>query len=133
MNSVLTITSVSTWNLIFDKLRENRAELVAKLRSALNVFVKKQKGSLAAPLLANLLCRFGSAQTARMFLERRAPQKRCDQLWCSSKPGGVIVPPELDELTSRLYSLHLLIASKEMGNPRERPALPQPSAMLHAT
>jgi hypothetical protein len=80
---------------------------------------KTKKGSLAAPLLVDLLCRLGSAQNARMFLERHAPQKRCDQLWCSSKPGGVMFPPELDELTPRLYSWNSSNASEELVNSLE--------------
>jgi hypothetical protein len=94
--------------------------IIAGLTRNTNWKACKQKakgGSLAAPPFANLLCRLGSAQTARMFLERRAPQKRCDQLKCSSKPGGVIVPPELGELTPRLYSSNSLIASEELVNP----------------
>ncbi len=53
-----------------------------------------------------------------MFHERRAPQERCDQLWCSSKPGGVIVPPELLELTFCLYSSNSSNASEERVNTR---------------
>jgi hypothetical protein len=39
-----------------------------------------------------------------MFRERRAPQERCDQLLFSSKPGGVMSPPELNELTALVYA-----------------------------
>ena len=49
------------------------------------------------------------------FTSDNAPQKRCDQLWCSSKPGGVMFPPELIELTIRLYSSELANASEELG------------------
>jgi hypothetical protein len=49
-----------------------------------------------------------------MFRERLAPQERCVQLWCSSKPGGVIVPPELLELTPCLYASNSLNASEEL-------------------
>src|SRR5229473_3364515 len=77
-----------------------------------------KRGNLAAPPFAFLLCRLGSALKARMFRERRAPQKRCDQLWCSSKPGGVIIPPELSELTPSLYSFGSLDASGEFVNLR---------------
>jgi hypothetical protein len=76
---------------------------------------KAKRGAWRLPFFANLLCRLGSAPEARMFHGRRAPQERCDQLWCSSKPGGVIVPPELLELTPHLYSSNLWIASEEMG------------------
>jgi hypothetical protein len=51
-----------------------------------------------------------------MFRERRAPQKRCDQFWCSSKPGGVMIPPELLELTIRLYSSDSWNASEEWAS-----------------
>jgi len=65
-----------------------------------------QKGGAGRlPLFANLLCRLRSALTKRMFQERRAPQERCVQLWFSSKPGGVMSPPELLELSSPMYSL----------------------------
>lgn len=52
-----------------------------------------------------------------MFRERRAPQKRCDQLWFSSKPGGVMFPPELSELTLCLYSPNSWNASEDLKNP----------------
>jgi hypothetical protein len=61
---------------------------------------QNQKGEAARlPLFANLLCRLGSALIARMFRERLAPRERCVQLWFSSKPGGVMSPPELLELS----------------------------------
>ncbi len=67
--------------------------------------IKSETGNLAAPRFANLLCRLRSARTSRMFLGRRAPQERCDQLACCSKPGGIIRhPPELTELTPTFYS-----------------------------
>jgi hypothetical protein len=76
---------------------------------------EKQKGEPDGPLFAKLLCRLRSAQTTRMFRERRAPRERCDQLLFSSKPGGVMIPlPEPDELTPRLYSPNLLNASEKM-------------------
>ena len=77
---------------------------------------ESKRGNLAVPPLANLLCRLGSAQNARMFLERRAPQKRCDQRCCSSKPGGVMIPPELLELTTCLYSSDRSNASEDLVN-----------------
>jgi hypothetical protein len=47
----------------------------------LQSLVRKQKGEPGGlPPFATLLCRLGSALEARMFRERRAPQKRCDQL-----------------------------------------------------
>src|SRR6266480_1279336 len=41
----------------------------------------------------------------------------CVQFWCSSKPGGVMFPPELVELTSFLYSQKLLDAREKLANP----------------
>jgi hypothetical protein len=76
----------------------------------------KEKGEPGGSPFPNLLCRPGSAQNARMFRERRAPQKRCDQLWFSSKPGGVMFPPELNELTPRLYSSNSPGASEDLVN-----------------
>src|SRR6266851_6053469 len=84
-----------------------------------------KRGNLAAPPFAFLLCRLGSALKARMFRERRTPQKRCDQLWCSSKPGGVMVPPELLELTPCLYSSDSSIASEERVNAQFPQASPR--------
>src|SRR5207247_2721933 len=43
--------------------------------------------------------------------------KWCVQFWCSSKPGGVMFPPELVELTSFLYSQKLLDAREKLANP----------------
>jgi hypothetical protein len=68
------------------------------------------------PLFANLLCRLRSALNARMFRERRAPRERCVQPWFSSKPGGVMSPPELLELSSSMYSLAVIFASEEWVN-----------------
>jgi hypothetical protein len=42
--TLFTITSVSTWNLIFEKLRENRAELVGKTSVCLKSLCQKAKG-----------------------------------------------------------------------------------------
>jgi hypothetical protein len=61
-----------------------------------------------------LLCRLGSDADCAHVFGRRAPQKRCDQLWFSSKPGGVILPPEPDELTVLIYSCEAESASEEM-------------------
>ena len=74
-----------------------------------------KKGSLAAPLFANLLCRLRSALTARMFRERLAPRERCVQLWFSSKPGGVMSPPELIELSSLDVLPREVICKRRMG------------------
>ena len=77
------------------------------------LFIKKM-GSRTAPHFPTLLCRLESgADCARVF-GRRAPQERCVQLWFSSKPGGVMLPPEPDELTLLIYSCQGLSASEEM-------------------
>src|SRR6476660_4513355 len=82
--------------------------------SILDTWLKRKKGGTwRFPPFCYLLCRLGSALEARMFHGRRAPQERCVQLWCSSKPGGVMIPPELYELTNRLYSCGVLNASEE--------------------
>jgi hypothetical protein len=70
-------------------------------------------GSQAAPHFHPLLCRLGSALEARMFRERLAPRERCAQLFCSSKPGGVMSPPKLSELTPPCYSCAAANASKD--------------------
>ena len=60
------------------------------------------------------LCRLGSdADCVRVF-GRRAPQERCVQLWFGSKPGGVMLPPEPDELTLLIYSCEARSASEKM-------------------
>ena len=64
-----------------------------------NSVENQKRGNRAVPPFFNLLCRLGSALIARMFRERLAPQERCVQLWFSSKPGGVMSPPELFELS----------------------------------
>ena len=81
---------------------------------------KSKKGSRAAPLSVNLLCRLGSAQISRMFHERRAPQERCVQRYCSSKPGGVMSPPKLCELTGCIYSRARGKAREEFTNTKAR-------------
>jgi len=53
-----------------------------------------------SPFFPNWLCRLRSAPSARMLRERLAPRERCVQLWFSSKPGGVMSPPELMELST---------------------------------
>jgi hypothetical protein len=59
-----------------------------------------------------LLCRPGSDADCAYVFGRRAPRERCDQLWFSSKPGGVMLPPEPDELTLLIYSCARLGASE---------------------
>jgi hypothetical protein len=91
-------------------------------RSDNSIADKIKRGSRAAPLF-DFLCRLRSAQNARMFRERLAPRERCVQLWFSSKPGGVMSPPELIELSPLVYSLAVIFASEEWGNTR----IPQPA------
>jgi len=43
--------------------------------------LKSESGSLAAPRLATLI---GAAVASWRRRGRRAPQERCDQVWCSS-------------------------------------------------
>jgi hypothetical protein len=75
-----------------------------------------KKGEPHGSPFFGLMCRLRSAQKARMFRERLAPRERCVQLWFSSKPGGVMSPPELNELSSPVYSLFSSIASEEWVN-----------------
>jgi len=53
-----------------------------------------------------------------MFRERLAPRERCAQFWFSSKPGGVMSPPELNELSSPVYAPATSFASEERENTR---------------
>jgi hypothetical protein len=76
---------------------------------------KRKRGNLAVPPFAIVLCRLGSALEARMFHGRRAPQERCVQLWCSSKPGGVMIPPELGELATSLLLLRFVKRKRRLG------------------
>jgi len=55
-----------------------------------------------------------------MFRERLAPQERCAQLSFSSKPGGVMSPPELDELTTTVYADAKRIASEDCVTIRDQ-------------
>jgi hypothetical protein len=56
--------------------------IITKLQRNTNshALTRKAKGEPSGSPFAILLCRLGSALKARMFRERRAPQKRCDQL-----------------------------------------------------
>lgn len=65
-----------------------------------NSLLMTKRGAWRLPFLSN--CRIVSKVRklhARLF-ERLAPQKWCVQFWCGSKPGGLMFPPELAELTS---------------------------------
>jgi hypothetical protein len=80
--------------------------------------VQSKGGAGRLPLFVILLCRLRSALTARMFRERLAPRERCAQLWFSSKPGGVMSPPELIELSCLIYAPATSFASEERENTR---------------
>ena len=95
-------------------------------RSSSSIADEFKRGSLAAPPFAILLCRLRSALIARMFRQRLAPRERCVQFWFSSKPGGVMSPPELIELSSPVYSPAKYFASEECGNTQ----IPQASTFL---
>ena len=52
-----------------------------------------------------LLCRLGSDAELRVCFRGDAHRKSgVYQLWFSSKPGGVMLPPELKELWPHVYS-----------------------------
>ncbi len=70
-------------------------------------------GARGLPIF-RLLCRLGSDADCAQVFGRRAPRERCVQLWFSSKPGGVMLPPEPDELTLLIYSCKVCSASEEM-------------------
>jgi hypothetical protein len=65
-----------------------------------------------------LLCRPEARELHVCFGADSAPQKRCVQLCSSSKPGGVMSPPELSELSPSLYARATQIASEETENLR---------------
>src|SRR6266851_10285280 len=79
--------------------------------------MQRKRGARRLPFF-NLLCRLGSDANRASVFGRRAPRERCVQLWFSSKPGGVMSPPELYELTSHVYSSDSLNASEELENPQ---------------
>jgi hypothetical protein len=51
-------------------------------------------------------------RSARLFSSDAHRKSGVIQLWFSSKPGGVMLPPEPDELTLLMYSCSDLSASK---------------------
>jgi len=64
---------------------------------------RNEWGARRLPIF-RLLCRLGSEADCAQVFGRRAPRERCVQFWFSSKPGGVMLPPEPDELTLLIYS-----------------------------
>src|SRR5437899_6973459 len=76
-----------------------------------------KRGTWRLPFLPNWHIVSKAHQQNARFFKRLAPQKWCVQFWCSSKPGGVMFPPELVELTSFLYSQKLLDAREKLANP----------------
>ncbi|SRR6266436_2902433 len=70
-------------------------------------------GALGLPIF-RLLCRLGSNADCAQVFGRRAPRERCVQLWFSSKPGGVMLPPAPDELMVPIYSCEVRSASEEI-------------------
>jgi hypothetical protein len=80
-------------------------------------------GSLTAPHFSILLYRLGSNAECASVFGRRAPQERCVQFWFGSKPGGVILPPEPDELMLLIYSFEALNASEVMGKCKSQQGL----------
>src|SRR6266516_3652431 len=82
-----------------------------------------KRGTWRLPFLPNWHIVSKAHQQNARFFKRLAPQKWCVQFWCSSKPGGVMFPPELVELTSFLYSQKLLDAREKLANPPTLPPL----------
>src|SRR5215472_4923677 len=76
-----------------------------------------KRGAWRLPFLPNCRIVTKARQLHARLFERLAPQKWCVQFWCSSKPGGVMFPPELAELTSCLYSWKLRDAREKLANP----------------
>ena len=66
---------------------------------------KSKTGSLTASRFPILLCRLKShADVGRWFPGDSHRKSGVLQLWFSSKPGGVMLPPEPNELTPLIYS-----------------------------
>ena len=85
---------------------------VTRLRKATT---RKKMGSHQAPHFP--ICRVVSEATltARVFSGDSHRKSGVLQLWFSSKPGGVMLPPEPDELTPLIYSDAGLSASGKEG------------------
>jgi len=75
MIATIAGTAVASVTFIIASLRRNTNSNHQQIRI---INTESERGSLAAPPFALFLCRLGSALKARMFRERRAPQKRCD-------------------------------------------------------
>src|SRR5438874_4651994 len=75
-----------------------------------------KRGTWRLPFLPNWHIVSKAHQQNARFFKRLAPQKWCVQFWCSSKPGGVMFPPELLELTPCLYSSKPFEARENLAN-----------------
>ena len=70
MIATIAGTAMASLTVIITRVQRN---------TSLKTFMLNAKGGAwRLPPFAFLLCRLGSALEARMFRERRAPQKRCD-------------------------------------------------------
>jgi len=68
-------------------------------------WVEAEMGSRTAPHFLPFCCVASEATpTCTRVFGRPARESGVLQLWFSSKPGGVMLPPEPDELTSLIYS-----------------------------
>jgi hypothetical protein len=72
MIATIAVTAAASFTTIITRVQRNTSSKASTL--------KAKGGAWRLPLFVFLLCRLGSALKARMFRERRAPQKRCDQL-----------------------------------------------------
>jgi len=72
MIAIIAGTAIASLTTIITRVQRNTSSKAFTL--------KAKGGAWRLPTFGFLLCRLGSALEARMFRERRAPQKRCDQL-----------------------------------------------------
>ena len=77
-------------------------------------------GNLTAPHFQFCCIVSEATLTARMFSDDAHRKSGVFQLWFGSKPGGVMLPPELDELRPLIYSYAGMRASEKMGKNRRR-------------
>jgi hypothetical protein len=78
--------------------------IIAVIRPRRATTRKAKMGSLTAPhfLIGCVVSK--ATHTARLFSGDAHRKSGVFQLWFGSKPGGVMLPPELDELTPLIYS-----------------------------
>jgi hypothetical protein len=72
MIAIIVGTAIASLTTIITRVQRNTSSKAFTL--------KAKGGAWRLPPFGFLLCRLGSALEARMFRERRTPQKRCDQL-----------------------------------------------------